>query len=160
VTPLSYGTLNPFLLVDDAAAYLDFLVAVFDGHENLAARTTHHDGLLIHAEVRIGTSTVMLADRKPAWTPRPGLLQVYVDALSPVLSAAVERGATVVTEPTDFYGNQRLARFEDPWGTLWWLFEYGEDSTAPAEMPDELPTWTVPPGPSYVFDSLDEVLRR
>ena len=66
----------------------------------------------------------------------------------------------MVTEPTPFHGGQRLARLRDPWGGLWWLYEYGAGSTAPSEGPDELPTWRPDPSapPSYVHRTIDEAL--
>ena len=66
----------------------------------------------------------------------------------------------MVTDPTPFHGGQRLARLRDPWGGLWWLYEYGAGSTAPSEGPDELPTWRPDPSapPSYVHRTIDEAL--
>ncbi len=60
---------------------------------------------------------------------------------SVVVDLARANGATVITEPTDFHGQQQLARFQDPWHNLWWLFEYGATSTAPSEAPAEPPRW-------------------
>ncbi|MEJ8282052.1 VOC family protein [Pseudonocardia spirodelae] len=162
--PPGYGTVNPFVAVTGpggAPAFVDFLTAVFAGRETRSARTPDADGLLIHAEVRVGTSTIMLCDSKPGWAFTPALLQVYVPGLDEPVLRAVERGAEVVTEPTPFHGDQRLARLRDPWHNLWWLFEYGEQSTAPAEHPDEVPQWR--PDPSapagYVKRTVDGALR-
>lgn len=98
----------------------------------MAAHTVDADDLLIHAEAQIGDSTIMMCDAKPHWAFTPALLQVYVRSASVVVDLARANGATVITEPTDFHGQQQLARFQDPWHNLWWLFEYGATSTAPA----------------------------
>lgn len=161
--PPGYGTVNPFVAIrgpGGAAAFVGFACAVLGGRETRAAHSVDADGLLIHAEVRIGDSTVMLCDAKPHWPFTPGLLQVYVDDLDGVVEAARAQGAEVVTEPTPFHGGQRLARFTDPWHNLWWLFEYGPGSTAPSEAPDALPTWRPDPdgAPSYVFRTVDEAM--
>ena len=118
------------------------------------------DDLLIHAEVRVGDSTIMLCDAKPGWTFTPALLQVYVSSAAAVLARAVASGATVVTDPTDFHGNQRLARFLDPWHNVWWLFEYAPTSTAPTQAPDELPRWRPDKNtpPSYAHRTITETL--
>jgi PhnB protein len=163
--PPGYGSLNAFIAVrgpGGAPAFLDFITAVFGARETLAARTVDADDLLIHAEARIGDSTLMLCDAKPHWAFTPALLQVYVRDTHAVLGRARARGAEVVTEPTDFHGRQRLARFRDPWHNLWWLFEYGPDSTAPSEGPDELPTWRPDPSlpPSYVHRTIDTALSE
>ena len=66
----------------------------------------------------------------------------------------------MITKPTAFYGNQRLARLLDPWHNVWWLFEYGPASEAPAQGPDELPAWRPDPAapPSYVHRTIDEAM--
>jgi PhnB protein len=161
--PPGYGSVNPFVAVrgpGGAAAFLDFVGDVLGARETLAAHTLDADDLLIHAEVRIGESTVLVCDAKPHWVFTPALLQVYVRDAGAVLDSARAHGAEVVTEPTDFHGRQRLARFLDPWHNLWWLFEYGADSTAPSEGPDELPTWRPDPSqpPSYVHRTIDRAL--
>jgi PhnB protein len=76
-------------------------------------------GLLIHAEVRIGDSTIMLCDAKPHWAFTPALLQVYGRDVAAVVDRATACGADMVTEPTDFHGRQRLARFQDSWHRVW-----------------------------------------
>ena len=76
--PPGYGTVNPFVAVrgpGGAEAFMQFVADVFDGRETPAAHTVDADGLLIHAEIRIGDSTVMLCDAKPRWTFTPALLQ-------------------------------------------------------------------------------------
>ncbi len=161
--PPGYGTVNPFVAVrgpGGAPAFIDFVVHVFGARETLAAHTVDVDDLLIHAEVRIGDSTVMLCDAKPHWAFTPALLQVYVEDAGAVVDRAVANGAQVITEPTDFYGNQRLARLLDPWHNVWWLFEYGPTSAAPSQGPDELPPWRPDPAapPSYVHRTIDEAL--
>ncbi|MEJ2866895.1 VOC family protein [Actinomycetospora sp. OC33-EN08] len=158
--PPGYGTVNPFVLVRGADGYIRFLGEVFGGVETAAARTPDADGLLIHAEVRVGDSTIMLADTKPHWGSVPALLQVYLADLDGPVALARSRGAEVITEPTPFHGGQRLARLRDPWDTLWWLFEYGPESVAPSERAPGPPAWTPDPTapPSYVFRTLDEAL--
>jgi len=161
--PPGYGTVNPFVAVSGpggAEAFIRFVCEVFDARETLAAHAVDADELLIHAEVRIGGSTVMLCDSKPHWSFTPALLQVYVRDLPAVVDRARTNGAEVFTEPTDFHGNQRLARFRDPWHNVFWLFEYGPNSTAASEAPDELPRWKPDPSapPSYVHQTIDAAL--
>jgi len=145
-----------------AVAFMQFLEHVFDARETLAAHTVDADDLLIHAEARVGNSTIMICDAKPHWAFTPALLQVYVRSASSVVEHARASGATVITEPTDFHGRQQLARFQDPWHNMWWLFEYGVNSLAPSEAPDELPRWRPDPTtpPSYVHRTIDAALTH
>jgi len=161
--PPGYGTVNPFVAVTGpggARAFIRFLCHVFEGRETLAAHTVDADGLLIHAEVRVGDSTIMLCDAKPQWSFTPALLQVYVRNLEAVIARAKADDAEVFTEPTPFHGNQRLARFLDPWHNVWWLFEYGPDSTAPSQARQELPRWKPDPStpPSHAHQTIDRAL--
>ena len=161
--PPGYGSVNPFVAVRGAGGaprFVEFTEKVFGAHETLAAHSVDVDDLLIHAEVRIGDSTVMLCDAKPHWAFTPALLQVYVPDVNLVVELAKAHGADVITEPTDFHGQQRLARFRDPWQNVWWLFEYGPDSVAPSQGPNELPSWRPDPStpPSYVHRTIDAAL--
>ncbi|GAB3560835.1 VOC family protein [Spelaeicoccus albus] len=145
------GTLNPFLILKDAAGFITFAEDVFDGEEVARARTPTPDGLLIHAEVRVGNSLLLLADPQEGWRPRPGMLQVWTSDAEKLASRAVDRAATIVTPPTPFYGSVTLARIEDPWGNLWWVYQ-----PVPGQ-PDPKPAWEG--GSDIVFRTLDEHLR-
>lgn len=170
LAPPGYNTVNPFIITQDALKVIDFLREVFGGEELEAAHTVDDDGLLLHAEVRIGDSIVMLADRKPDWPYTPSLLQVYVDDLPATLETARRLGARVVTEPTDFFGAQ-LSRVLDPWGNLWWIYRQDPDSTwsesdwsqessaAPEEGGTEWGGGT-DPGLTYIHDTLLEAMRE
>ena len=87
------------------------------------------DGRLLHAELAIGNATVMFGERKPDWPFTPSLLQVYVDDVEATLEVARRLGATVITEPTDFYGDT-FSRFRDPWSNLWWVYRHGGQTSA------------------------------
>jgi PhnB protein len=107
-------------ITHDANGLTDFLKQAFGATERPEARTMDNDGLLLHAELVIGNGTIMFAERKPGWPFTPSLLQVYVDDVEATLDVARQLGTTVVTKPTDFFGDT-FSRFRDPWGNLWWV---------------------------------------
>ena len=144
-TPAAGAVLNPFVMVDNAAALITFVSEVFEVAETPEAHTAMPDGTLIHSEVRLGTVDLMIVDRQDGWPLRPGLLQVWVEDVPAVLKRATERGATVVTEATPFYGETTLGRLLDPWQNLWWLY-----APAPGQ-PD--------PTGGTIFTTLDATLR-
>ncbi|GAB7046917.1 VOC family protein [Catenuloplanes indicus] len=150
--PAGAAVLNPFVIVDGAAGLIEFVCGVFDVTETVEARTPMPDGRLIHAQVRLGTVDLMLADRLAGWPARHGLLQVWVRDAGAVLERAVARGARPVTPPVPFYGETTLARVLDPWGNLWWLW-----SPAPGR-PDPVPAWEG--GDDTMFTTLDATLRE
>jgi PhnB protein len=127
VVPDGYHTVTPWLISPGGtAALIDFIVDVFDATE---LGRMEADGVIGHAEVRIGDSVVMLFDR-PSWPDTPGFLRLYVADDAEVLRRAVERGATVITEPTELFWGDRVSRFRDPFGNLWWIHQRVAEPTA------------------------------
>lgn len=149
--PAGGAVLNPFVIVDDAAAFVTFVSEVFGVPETTEARTPMPDGKFIHAQLRLGTVDLMIADRLDGWPARPGLLQVWVQDVAAVLKRATAHGATTVTEPTPFYGETTLGRMLDRWQNLWWCY-----APAPGQ-PDPAPAWEG--GSDVVFATLDDALR-
>ncbi|MDI6103681.1 VOC family protein [Actinoplanes sp. NEAU-A12] len=120
VVPEGYHTVTPWIIsAGNTAAVIDFLVEVFDGADLGRMET---DGVIGHAEVRIGDSVVMLFD-KPEWARTPSFLRLYVADDAAVLARAVKRGSRVVTEPTELFWGDRVSRFSDPFGNLWWIHQ-------------------------------------
>lgn len=160
--PAGHNTVNSFVVVDGAVEFIEFLTAVFDATEDQEAHAPDFyagDGTLIHAEVRIGNSTVMLADRKTDWPFTPALTQVYVADAAETLRRATAHGATVVTEVSAFYGGYDIARFKDPWHNLWWLFAPARDVDAATREWDES-TWSEPAEPSAVYTTVLDAMRN
>ncbi|MFF2277293.1 VOC family protein [Agromyces sp. NPDC058126] len=137
--PEGYATVNPFIITSDAEELARFVVEVFDGEERAEARTVDEDGLLLQAEVRVGTTTIMFAERKPDWPFTPSLLQVYVDDIDAVLERALARDSRLITKPTDFFGT-RFARIQDSSANIWWIWQHGEPASEEASGDQD---WTV-----------------
>lgn len=123
--PDGYNTVNPFIITTDALTFIKFLETVFEASERPQAHTMDTDGLLLHAELEIGNSVVMVGDRKEGWPFIPGLLQVYVSDVAATLQRAEAQGARIVTQPTEVYGDL-FSRFVDPWHNLWWVYQHQE----------------------------------
>lgn len=122
--PAGHNVVNMFVLIKGGAdRFILFVEAVLGGTERADVRTPDKDGTLIHAEIQLGDSTLLLADSKPNWPYTPAFIQVYVQDAQAVLAKAQQAGAEVVTEVSAFYNGFRLARMKDPWGNLWWLYE-------------------------------------
>ena len=160
-TPTGFSTLNPFFITRDADGLIAFLREVFGGAEHLDARTVDIDGLLLHAELEIGGTTLMFAERKPDWPFLPQLTQIYVGDLADVLARAAERGARIITRPTDFFGTA-FSRMADPWGNLWWVYQHGEApdldrDAAQDEIGPEPAEWA-DPGLAYIHRTIVEAM--
>ncbi|MGC5627662.1 VOC family protein [Georgenia sp. Z1344] len=122
--PDGYHTVTPWIIGQDTAGLIDFLVESFDATE--LGRTTTDDGGIAHAEVRIGDSVVLMFDQ-PDWPPTPGFLRLYVSDIEQVHDRALAAGALSVTRPTQLFWGDMAARVRDPFGNLYWLMERIEE---------------------------------
>jgi len=119
-----YNKVNPFVIIKGGAIkFIDFVEKVFDAEENKLIRTPDRNGALIHAEIQIGDSMILLADSKEDWPFTPSFLQVYVECAQETLTRAEKEGAQIITNVSVFYNGLKLARFKDKWGNIWWLYE-------------------------------------
>lgn len=128
-TPAGYTTLAPWVVTEDTAALLSFVSTVFDGEE--LARIETEDGLIGHAEIRVGDTVLLAFDRRPDWPAMPSLLRIFVPDADKAFTRAVESGARVVTELSTAAWGDRGGRIRDPWGNIWWVVSHVED--VPAE---------------------------
>ena len=122
--PNGYNNTNQFVIIKGGATnFIEFVANIFGAKERVEVRTSDRDGLLIHAEVVLGNATLMLADSKEDWPFTPAFIQVYVQDAQATLDRATTRGAELVTKVNKFYGGIKLARFKDPFGNIWWLYQ-------------------------------------
>src|SRR3990172_4467330 len=96
-TPQGYTPVSPYLIVDGASRTIDFLVRVFDAVE--LRRFPDPTGRLMHAEVRIDDTVLMLADGVEGWPPIPAHVHIYVPDVDATYRRALEAGAASVQEP-------------------------------------------------------------
>ena len=137
--PNNYHAVTPYLIVDDAAAALEFYKRVIDAKEEM--RMPRPDGKIGHAEIVIGDSRVMLADEAPAmgaYAPKhfngsPVTLMVYVPDVDATYKTAVAAGAKTERPPEDQFYGDRTAGVTDPWGHKWYFATHVRDVT-PEEM--------------------------
>ena len=117
--PEGYTSVAPYLVVDGAAGTIQFLQKVF-GAELLRSFPLP-DGKLMHAEVRIGDTVVMLAD-SGEWSPAiPSHVHVYVPDVDATYQSAIAAGATSVQEPVKKQDEDKRGAFRDHGGTTWWV---------------------------------------
>lgn len=130
--------IHPRLVVDDAAAAIDFYVAALGGTESM--RFADPSGKIVQAEVRIGDDLIALTehDGDHNLSPThiggsPVLLSLAVEDADAVGEAMLSRGATVVIPIDDRFYGRREGRLRDPSGHLWIVSQHLEDLT-----PDEI----------------------
>jgi PhnB protein len=116
--PEHYSPVMPYMVLKDAAGFIDFITAVFDAKEIL--RVNKEDGSLMHAEYSINGGTVMFGQCGEEWPAFPCGMFVLVDDVDAVYAKGITNGAEGNQEPGDRgYGN--TAGFIDANGNQWWL---------------------------------------
>jgi PhnB protein len=124
--PDGYHSVQPYLIVKNAAGAIDFYKKAFGAKERMRMAK---DGRVQHAEIEIGDSCVMLADENAEMGARspehyggsPVSLMVYVTDCDAVYKQALNAGATSEREPTDQFYGDRMAGVLDPFGYRWYL---------------------------------------
>lgn len=139
--PEGYTTITPWIIGADTACLMDYLTQAFGAEE--LSRLADENGVIGHAEMRIGDAVVMMFDSRPDWPPTPAFLRLYVDDAEAVHRQAVEAGGTSVTEVTHLFFGDKVGRVRDPFGNLYWIQTRIED-VSEDEMVERLsdPTFT------------------
>lgn len=116
--PEGYQQVMPYLIVENAAAFIEFTQNVFGAVEKF--KIMRDENLIMHAEIILGESVIMLADATDVYKKQPAGLFVYVDHCDTVYQKALAYGATKVSEPADQeYG--RSAGVKDGFDNMWWI---------------------------------------
>ena len=115
----TYRTVTPYLVVPDADAELTFLKAAFAGTELMCQRNP--DNTVMHAEVKIGDSLIMLGQAGAQWKALNAALYLWVPNVDEVYSKAVSAGAASQSAPEDKPYGHRTAGVVDSWGITWWI---------------------------------------
>ena len=140
--PDGYHTLTPHLTVRNAAAAIEFYKRAFGAEELM--RSPGPGGKIMHAALRVGDSTLFLADEFPEMgecgmqapgpeASRSSMLHVYVEDVDRVFDRAVAEGAEVTMPPMDTFWGDRYGQIVDPFGHAWALATRIENLT-PEEM--------------------------
>jgi PhnB protein len=135
--PDGYHTVTPSLTFDDAAAAIDWYKKALNAEETF--RADGPDGKIMHAELRIGDSRIMLNDavmgmRGPkAMGGSPVSLWLYVNDCDALFQQAVGAGGQIKYPLADQFWGDRSGSFTDPHGYTWTIATHKEDLT-PQEM--------------------------
>jgi PhnB protein len=135
--PEGYHTITPQLTLDNAAQTIDWYKRALGAEE--ISRSVGPDGKIMHAEIKIGDSRIMLNDAMQgskgpqAFGGSPSALWLYVDNSDQLFNRAVAAGAKVQMPIADQFWGDRGGSIADPNGYTWWISTRKEDLT-----PDEM----------------------
>ena len=116
--PEGYQQIMPYLVVENASAFISFTQKVFDATERL--KTMRDEHTIMHAEISIGESVIMIADATAQYSVQNAGLFIYADDCDAVFQKALDNGATTLMVPADqSYG--RSGGVKDAFGNTWWI---------------------------------------
>jgi uncharacterized glyoxalase superfamily protein PhnB len=137
--PEGFHAVTPHLVIKDAAAAIEFYKKAFGAEETF--RMPGPGGSIMHAEIRIGDSPIMLAAEYPDWGVvgpetlggSPVTVHLYVKDVDTVFDQAVKAGAKATMPPADQFWGDRYGKLQDPFGHTWGVATHIED-VPPEEM--------------------------
>jgi PhnB protein len=131
-------SITAHLVVKDAARAIEFYQRAFGAEQG--TRMDDPSGKVMHAELKIGNSVIMLADEyQGLGNPAPGaqgspvVLNLYSDDVDALWKRATGAGATVTMPLEDMFWGDRYGQVRDPFGHAWALGQHKED-VPPEEM--------------------------
>ncbi|MFP9113243.1 VOC family protein [Flavobacterium sp. RHBU_3] len=117
--PQQYLPVMPYIIVDDAVAFLDFCKNVFSALEQLIV-PGESERAIMHGEIRIGDAVIMFAGGSEQWGTKTSGMFIFVNDADAIYNAALQHGATSLMKPTQQnYGYS--GGFEDLFGNQWWI---------------------------------------
>jgi len=128
--PQGYTTVTPYLCVADAAKLIEFLKQAFGAQ--LIFKMDGPGGRIMHAEMTIGDSRIMLGQPAPGQETH-AMIHLYLPDADAVYARALAAGATSVREPADQFYGDRSAGVRDQFGNQWYIATHVED-VSPEEM--------------------------
>jgi uncharacterized glyoxalase superfamily protein PhnB len=135
--PPGYHSLTPHMTVRDAARAIEFYKQAF-GAKQKGGVMKGPDGKVMHAELVIGDSILMVADEFPEYgslSPKSSggagmALHIYTDDVDAAFDRAVEAGATVEMPLADMFWGDRYGKLVDPFGHKWSIATHTADLSA------------------------------
>ena len=129
--PEGFHTVTPYLVCDDVPRVIDFVKKAFDAVE--LERSVDPKGRVMHAQVRIGDSIVMMGGSMETFPAAPAQLYLYVPDTDVLYKKAMAAGGVSIMEPTNHFYGDRSGGVQDPAGNKWWIATHIED-VSPEEM--------------------------
>jgi PhnB protein len=125
--PQGFHTVTPYLVVQGADKVIEFIKKAFNGEERY--RMKNPDGSIMHAEVKIGDSIVMLSDATEHQKAMPATLHLYIEDIDATYQRALKAGGISTMEPADQFYGDRSGGVKDSAGNNWWIATHIEDIT-------------------------------
>ena len=117
--PPGFNTVTPYIFVNGADRFVEFLVEGLDGFE--IQRTLRSDGRIANAQIAIGTSSLMVSEASVDYPAMPASYYLYVENAEESVARALKYGATLIMTVADMPYGDRQGGVRDAFGNLWWI---------------------------------------
>lgn len=116
--PIGYNSVSPYFIVQGAQRFIDLMKQIFNALE--LRRYDMPDGKIMHAELQIDDSVLMLGDSSEKFPPVSLVMHVYVPDVDATFNKAINVGCEVVEHPKELEGDpDRRGTFKDFAGNMW-----------------------------------------
>jgi PhnB protein len=117
--PEGLNDVNVYMHPLRADPVIKFLQRAFGAHE--LARYASPDGVVHHAQIRVGSSVVEMGEAHGRYQPTASVFYLYLSDVDAAYKRALQAGATSVSEPADQPYGDRNAGVKDPFGNTWYI---------------------------------------
>ena len=116
--PIGYNSVSPYFIVNGGQRFIDLMKEIFNAKE--LRRYDMPDGSIMHAEIQIDDSVIMIGDSSEKFPPVQIVMHVYVPNVDQTFQKAVDAGCEIVEQPTEREGDpDKRGTFKDLAGNLW-----------------------------------------
>ena len=129
--PDGFHTVTPYLVAKGVSKLIDFVKRAFDAQEIFVMRRP--DGVVSHAEMKIGDSIIMMGEARGQWQPSASTIYLYVNDADALYRQALNAGGVSLQDMADQFYGDRSGGIKDPCGNMWWVATHVED-VAPEEL--------------------------
>ena len=116
--PIGYNSVSPYFIVNGGQKFIDLMKEIFNAKE--LRRYDTADGSIMHAEIQIDDSVIMIGDSSEKFPPFQIVMHVYVPNVGETFQKAVDAGCEIVEQPTEREGDpDKRGTFKDFAGNMW-----------------------------------------
>lgn len=134
--PEGYQTLTPMFIFKDARKAIEFYKKAFGAEERFVMPGPDGKGVM-HAEITIGTSIIMIGEENPQCTSKsaesmggsPVSFYIYLENVDKAFQIAIDAGAEIRMPVEDMFWGDRMGTVKDPFGYDWSLASHTNDLT-------------------------------
>lgn len=118
--PEGYHRITPYFIVPGVVRLIMFMQDAFLA-EIVRSPVRRPDGSVMHAEIKIGDSRIMMGEPTAEWPAMPASVYLYVEDCDETYEKALRVGGTSVMSPADQPHGDRYGGVKDPAGNIWWI---------------------------------------